>query len=62
MSLRSQNGFSISYAFASLHSENGYHTGVRANCTFNADANTGHSFGIFMACVGTLRASRCGAG
>jgi hypothetical protein len=32
------------------------------NWSFNADANTGHAFGIFMACVGTLRASRCGAG
>ena len=25
------------------------------NCRFNADANTGHAFGIFMASVGTLR-------
>ena len=29
-----------------------------ANWRFNADANTGHAFGIFMASVGTLRASR----
>ena len=27
----------------------------RYNCRFNADANTGHAFGIFMASVGTLR-------
>lgn len=26
-----------------------------SNCRFNADANTGHAFGIFMASVGTLR-------
>jgi hypothetical protein len=26
------------------------------NCRFNADANTGHAFGIFMASVGALRA------
>jgi hypothetical protein len=32
------------------------------NCRFNADANIGHAFGIFMAYVGTLRASRSGAG
>ena len=40
------------------------HLGARvlANCRFNADANTGHAFGIFMASVGALRASRCGAG
>ena len=25
------------------------------NWPFNADANTGHAFGILMACVGTLR-------
>jgi len=30
--------------------------------SFNADAKTGNAFGIFMAYVGTLRASRCGAG
>jgi len=35
---------------------------VRPNCRFNADANTGHAFGIFMACVGTLRTSCYGAG
>jgi hypothetical protein len=32
------------------------------NWAFNADANTGHGFAIFMASVGTLRASRSGAG
>ncbi len=32
------------------------------NRSFNADANTGHAFGILLACVGTLRASRSGAG
>ena len=25
------------------------------NCRFNADANTGHGFAMFMACVGALR-------
>jgi hypothetical protein len=34
----------------------------KSNCRFNADANTGHAFGIFMASVGALRASRSGAG
>ena len=34
----------------------------RSNCRFNADANTGHGFAIFMASVGALRASRYGAG
>jgi hypothetical protein len=33
-----------------------------ANQRFNADANTGHRFAILMASVGTLRASRSGAG
>lgn len=32
------------------------------NCRFNADAIIGHAYGIFMASVGTLRASRSGAG
>ena len=32
------------------------------NWAFNADANTGHAFGIFMALIGALRASRSGAG
>jgi hypothetical protein len=32
------------------------------NWSFNADANTGHGFAIFMASVGALRASRSGAG
>ena len=39
-----------------------FHFGAKANCRFNADANTGHAFGIFMASVGALRASRYGAG
>jgi len=38
------------------------HLAFQPNCRFNADANTGHAFGIFMASVGTLRASRSGAG
>jgi hypothetical protein len=32
------------------------------NWRFNADANTGHGFAIFMASVSALRASRSGAG
>ena len=32
------------------------------NCGFNADANIGHAFGIFMAYVGTLQPSASGAG
>lgn len=34
----------------------------RSNCRFKADANTGYASGIFMACVGAVRASRSGAG
>lgn len=30
--------------------------GVMSNCRFNADANNGHAFGIFMANIGALRA------
>lgn len=36
--------------------------GHQPNWRFNADANIGHAFGIFMAYVGSLRASRSGAG
>jgi hypothetical protein len=32
------------------------------NWSFNADANKGHRFAILLALVGTLRASRSGAG
>ncbi|RYD96599.1 MAG: hypothetical protein EOP50_06480 [Sphingobacteriales bacterium] len=39
-----------------------FHYAPLPNCRFNADANTGHAFGIFMASVGALRASRYGAG
>ena len=31
------------------------------NCAFNADANSCHAFGIFMAAVGSLRPSGCAA-
>ena len=34
----------------------------RPNCKFNVDANSGHAFGILLAAVGALRASRSGAG
>jgi hypothetical protein len=33
----------------------------KSNCRFNADANTGHGFAIFMASVVALRASPTGA-
>ena len=39
-----------------------FHSAPQPNCRFNADANMGHAFGIFKAHVGTLRASRSGAG
>jgi hypothetical protein len=39
-----------------------FHYVPQPNCRFNADANTGHGFAIFMASVGALRASRSGAG
>lgn len=35
---------------------------MRLNCRLNVDANTGHALGFFMVSVGTLRASRSGAG
>jgi hypothetical protein len=35
---------------------------VPSNCWFNADANIGHAFGIFMAYVGALQPSASGAG
>ena len=41
---------------------NALHFAPQPNCRFNADANTGHGFAIFMASVGALRASRFGAG
>ena len=34
---------------------------ARPNRSFNVDANKGHAFGIFMALIGALRASRSGA-
>ena len=39
-----------------------FHCAPQPNCGFNADANIGHAFGIFMAYVGTLRTSCSGAG
>ena len=39
-----------------------FHYAPQPNCRFNADANMGHAFGILLAHVGTLRASRSGAG
>jgi hypothetical protein len=39
-----------------------FHSAPQPNCRFNADANIGHAFGIFMAYVGTLRTSCSGAG
>ena len=39
-----------------------FHCEPQPNCRFNADANIGHAFGIFMAYVGALRTSCSGAG
>ena len=39
-----------------------FHSARQPNWAFNADANMGHAFGIFMAHVGTLRTSCSGAG
>ena len=39
-----------------------FHSVHAPNWGFNADANIGHAFGIFMAYVGTLRTSCSGAG
>ena len=38
------------------------HSAPQPNWGFNADANMGHAFGIFMAHVGTLQPSASGAG
>ena len=38
-----------------------FHFAPQPNWGFNADANIGHAFGIFMAYVGTLRTSCSGA-
>ena len=37
------------------------HKSTMPNRSFNVDANKGHAFGIFMALIGALRASRSGA-
>ena len=39
-----------------------FHFAPQPNWGFNADANIGHGFAIFMAYVGTLRTSCSGAG
>ena len=39
-----------------------FHYAPQPNCGFNADANIGHAFGIFMAYAGTLQPSASGAG
>ena len=39
-----------------------FHYAPQPNWGFNADANIGHGFAIFMAYVGTLRTSCSGAG
>jgi hypothetical protein len=39
-----------------------FHFAPQPNCRFNADAKTGHAFGILLARFGALRASRSGAG
>lgn len=41
---------------------NQLHTCPQPNCRFNADANMGHSFAIWMAHVGALQPSASGAG
>ena len=39
-----------------------FHCAPQPNWWFNADANIGHAFGIFMAYVGALQPSASGAG
>ena len=38
-----------------------FHFAPQPNWAFNVDANIGHAFGIFMACVGALRPTGSGA-
>jgi hypothetical protein len=45
-----------------MNSNTSFRNRCAPNWSFNADANIGHAFGIFMANVGTLRTSCSGAG
>jgi hypothetical protein len=45
-----------------ISAKTSFHYAPQPNCRFNADANIGHAFGIFMAYVGTLQPSASGAG
>jgi hypothetical protein len=45
-----------------MKSRRPFHSAPQPNCRFNADANTGHAFGIFMASVGALQPAASGAG
>ena len=54
--------FSKPHICLGLRAATRFHSAHRPNWWFNADANIGHAFGIFMAYVGTLRTSCSGAG
>ena len=50
------------HIFLGLRAATRFHSAPQPNCGFNADANIGHAFGIFMAYVGALQPSASGAG
>ena len=54
--------FSKPHICLGLRAATRFHSAPQPNCGFNAVANIGHAFGIFMAYVGTLQPSASGAG
>ena len=54
--------FSKPHICLGLRAATRFHSAPQPNCRFNADANIGHAFGIFMAYVGALQPSASGAG
>jgi hypothetical protein len=50
------------YKLQAMPTKTLFHFAPQPNCRFNADANIGHAFGIFMAYVGALQPSASGAG
>ena len=54
--------FSKPHICLGLRAVTRFHSAPQPNCGFNADANIGHRFAIFMAYVGALQPSASGAG
>jgi hypothetical protein len=62
MGLLSKSKYNTKNSAEGIHVLNALSYAPQPNSAFNADANTGHGFAIFMASVGTLRTSCSGAG